>query len=266
VLAAHGVRLDEARNVASQAGAHPDTITFEEVSTPIEQIKELVRQLARLPSGGTEARFLTDRILRALDALTRPPGESGRLFSSGWCVMRSVDGYRSFAIAVFVCACVAAVAGQARQPPAPATADEQLLAEVRALRTEIADSANAAMRAQLLGMRLQLQEQRIGVIVRQLSDVQERVRSNDRAKDALAAQMRMFEGMVKTESQEKGEEFDRVIEPLRAQLAILETSDQSFKAEEASISSMLAQEQARWSNFNAQVEELERAAIRKPLR
>jgi hypothetical protein len=181
--------------------------------------------------------------------------------------MGSVKGSRGLLIGVFACACVAAVAGQVRQPPASAgTPDEQLLAEVRALRAEIAEAANAAMRAQLLAMRLQLQEQRIGVIVRQLSDVQERVRSNDRAKDALAAQMKMFEGMAKTESQEKSDEFSPMLEPLRAQLAILETSDQSLKAEEASISGMLAQEQARWSNFNAQVEELERAAIRKPPR
>jgi chromosome segregation ATPase len=178
--------------------------------------------------------------------------------------MRSVKACGGFVLGVFVCACVVTLAGQARQPPSPdGTSEEQLLAEVRALRTEIAESANAAMRAQLLGMRLQLQEQRIGVIVRQLSDVQERVRSNDRAKDALAAQMKIFEGMVKTESQEKAEEFDRVIEPLRAQLASLETSDQSLKAEEASISGMLAQEQARWSTFNAQVEELEQSVIRK---
>jgi chromosome segregation ATPase len=181
--------------------------------------------------------------------------------------MRSRNAYGGFLIGIFVCACVAAAAGQGGQPPArAATSDEQLLAEVRALRTEIADAANAAMRAQLLAMRLQLQEQRIGVIVRQLSDVQERIRTSDRAKDALATQMKMFEGMAKEESQEKNEELHPVIEPLRAQLAVLETSDQSLKAEEANISTMLAQEQARWSSFNAQVEELERAAIRKPPR
>jgi ATP-dependent Clp protease ATP-binding subunit ClpC len=78
VLAAHGVRLDDAREIASQAGAHADPsreILSGDASSVIDQIKALVRQLARLPSGGNEARALTDRILRALDAFKRPPGE-----------------------------------------------------------------------------------------------------------------------------------------------------------------------------------------------
>lgn len=182
--------------------------------------------------------------------------------------MSTLNGYRGLLIGGFVFGCLVTVAAQVRQPPAVAgTSDEQLLAEVRALRAEIAEAANAAMRAQLLAMRLQLQEQRIGVIVRQLSDVQERIRANDRAKDALAAQLKTFEEMTAaTEPQEKVEELKHIVEPLRQQLGILEKSDLSLKAEEANISSMFASEQARWSTFNAQVEELERAAISKPPR
>ena len=181
--------------------------------------------------------------------------------------MRRLDGARACVAGALILGCVAVVSGQGRQPAPAGTSEEQLLAEIRGLRAEIAEIANAAMRAQLLAMRLQLQEQRIGVIVRQLSDVQERIRSNDRAKDALAAQLKMFEEMTTTkESQEKAEEFKHFVEPLRQQLGILEKSDLSLKAEEANISSMLASEQARWSTFNGQVEELERAAIQKPPR
>jgi chromosome segregation ATPase len=181
--------------------------------------------------------------------------------------MRSLEAYRGAAIVAVMLGLVVVVSGQTRPAsPPPAASDGQLLAEVRALRAEIADAANAAMRAQLLAMRLQLQEQRIGVIVRQLGDVQERLRSNDRAKEALAAQLKMFEGMPREESAEKSEEVDQVLGPLRAQLGVLENSDATLKAEEANISNLLAQEQARWNSFNAQVEELERAAMRKPPR
>jgi ATP-dependent Clp protease ATP-binding subunit ClpC len=73
VLAAHGIRLAEARKIASQPGAHPDAPP-ETASTAvplIDQIKELVQKLPGLAPGSTEARELTDRILRALDALGR---------------------------------------------------------------------------------------------------------------------------------------------------------------------------------------------------
>ena len=57
----------------------------------------------------------------------------------------------------------AAVSGQGRQA---ATPTDELLAEVRALRADINSAARSAMRGQLLGMRLQLQEQRIGRHIR----------------------------------------------------------------------------------------------------
>jgi hypothetical protein len=181
--------------------------------------------------------------------------------------MRSVEGYRGAAVVAVMLGLVVVASGQTRPAsPAPAAPDERLLAEVRALRAEIADAANTAMRAQLLGMRLQLQEQRIGEIVRQLGDVQERLRANDRAKDALSAQMTMFEGLPKDESAEKSGEAEQVLGPLRAQLGVLEQSEGSLKAEEANISNLLTQEQARWTSLNAQVEELERAAMRQPPR
>ena len=83
----------------------------------------------------------------------------------------------------------AAVSGQGRQPATPA---DELLAEVRALRAEVNNAARAGMRAQLLGMRLQLQEQRIGVVSRQLAEVQERLRANGQTQTTLAAQLKMF--------------------------------------------------------------------------
>src|SRR5689334_5158762 len=83
----------------------------------------------------------------------------------------------------------AALSGQVRQPGTPT---DELLAEVRALRADINNSTRAGLRAQLLGMRLQLQEQRIGVVSRQLTEVQERLRANAQAQTALTAQLKAF--------------------------------------------------------------------------
>jgi hypothetical protein len=78
VLASHGVRLAEAREIVRKTDAPPAAsggISSDDDLLQVDQIKALVRQLARLPSGGNDARALTDRILRALDALKPPPRE-----------------------------------------------------------------------------------------------------------------------------------------------------------------------------------------------
>jgi hypothetical protein len=157
----------------------------------------------------------------------------------------------------------AAVSGQGRQPATPA---DELLAEVRALRAELNNAARSGMRAQLLGMRLQLQEQRIGVLSRQLAEVQERLRANGQARATLASQLKMFpwfdpaEQGAKTRNKDEEEGFAMILAPFKAHVAELDQTDQRLKVEEADLQRLLAAEQSRWSAFNAQIEELERAA------
>jgi hypothetical protein len=149
----------------------------------------------------------------------------------------------------------AAVSGQGRQP---ATPTDELLAEVRALRADINSAARSAMRGQLLGMRLQLQEQRIGVISRQLTGLQERRRANAQAQTALTAQLKMFPGMDSDQQDQPG--FAQIVAPLKGQVAELGRTEQTLKSEEADLERVLAAEQSRWTAFNAQIEVLERAA------
>jgi hypothetical protein len=152
----------------------------------------------------------------------------------------------------------AAVSGQGRQPATPA---DELLAEVRALRVEVNNAARSGMRAQLLGMRLQLQEQRIGVISRQLTEVQEKLRANTQAQTTLAAQLKMFPWAAEAAPQgDEKEGFGQILAPFKAHKAELERADQRLKSQEADLQQLLAAEQSRWAGFNAQIEELERAA------
>ena len=151
----------------------------------------------------------------------------------------------------------AAVSGQGQQPASPT---DELLAEVRALRAEVNNAARSGMRAQLLGMRLQLQEQRIGVLSRQLAEVQDRLRANAQAQTTLAAQLKMFPWMDSAEKHDAAEGFAQLLAPFKGHVAELEQTDQRLKSEEADLQRLLAAEQSRWSAFNAQIEELERAA------
>jgi hypothetical protein len=123
------------------------------------------------------------------------------------------------------------------------------------------------MRAQLLGMRLQLQEQRIGVLSRQLTEVQERLRANGQAQTALEAQLKVFSGMGLTDAAPHGdaaEGFAHILAPFKGQQAELEKTGLRLKSEEADLLGLLAAEQSRWTGFNAQIEELERAAAAVP--
>src|SRR5688500_14205101 len=93
---------------------------------------------------------------------------------------------------LFAGAMAAAVSGQAGQPAAPARSQmDDLLVEVRAIRADLDRAAAASLRGQLLGMRLQLQEQRITTLSRQLSDVQQRLRANQQTRVSLESSLKM---------------------------------------------------------------------------
>ena len=112
----------------------------------------------------------------------------------------------------------------------PATLDE-VVAELRGIRADLAETSSASVRAQLLLARLQLQEQRIYGLMRQIGDVQNQI--------AAARQ------------EARGTERERM------QQIILELSNR-----EAELSHQLSVEQARWSEFSDRLDTLERALPR----
>ena len=158
------------------------------------------------------------------------------------------------------------VSGQAGQPPAAArTPIDELLVEVRAIRADLDRAAAASLRGQLLGMRLQLQEQRIATLSRQLSDVQERQRANQQTRTSLTAAVSMFAGN-KDQTPEVRQQMNTVFGPLKQQLAALDKADADLKNEEAALIGQLQDEQNRWAAFNGQVEELERSSAGRSIR
>ena len=112
----------------------------------------------------------------------------------------------------------------------PATLDE-VVAELRGIRADLAETSSASVRAQLLLARLQLQEQRIYGLMRQIGEVQNQT--------AAARQ------------EARGAERERM------QQLIQELSNR-----EAELSHQLSVEQARWSEFSDRLDTLERALPR----
>ena len=154
---------------------------------------------------------------------------------------------------------VTAPSGQiATSATPPRDSMQELLTEVRSLRAEIRRASDTSIRAQLLVARLQVQEQRINTLGRQLADAERQLGDNERAKTALAAQLSMFEGEEHKPSGEEREAFEQIMGPLKAQLALLEKTDRDLRTQQTYLSGLVADEQSRWTTFNALLDELAR--------
>jgi len=147
-----------------------------------------------------------------------------------------------------------ALLGQAPSPASRAASMDDVVAEVRALRMEMKQSAEAGLRAQLLVARLQVEEQRISGLARQLSETEQEIRALDGARNPW------LEQMLKEFDKNPPEPGDvDMMAGLRAQLEKIQNGDPVLKERQASLSRQLADEQARWIAFNAQLEALEKS-------
>jgi hypothetical protein len=161
----------------------------------------------------------------------------------------------TFALSAFLVVGVAgSAAGQQRTPPtaAPATMDD-VLNELRALRTELRESSAASLRAQLLVARLQLQEQRINTVWRQVSEVEDKLQANEKNR---AAPEQILKMMGLESGAEPPKEMASIVEMFKNQMAASEKADSDLKLRQAEL---MTQEQSRWTAFNAQLETLENA-------
>ena len=146
------------------------------------------------------------------------------------------------------------LAGQSSSAtPRPASLDD-VVAEVRALREDLRLSADTTLRAQLLVARLQVEEQRIAGLARQLSETDQQIRELEGARNPWLTQM-----LKEFDKEPKEPGAPDVFAGVRAQLEKIENGDPVLKERHASLSQMLADEQARWATFNAQLEALEKA-------
>ena len=156
---------------------------------------------------------------------------------------------------------VLSVRSGAAQPPPPASTDA-LLAEIKGLRADLNQRLDANIRAQLLVARLQVQEQRITTLSRQLTDVQQQLQNNERARAPLEAQLKMFEAAPGTDAEKK--EFNFLLTTLSSQLEVITKADAELKQQQGYLSGLIAEEQSRWTTFNARLEELERLLPSRP--
>jgi hypothetical protein len=139
----------------------------------------------------------------------------------------------------------------------PASSSDALLAEIRALRADLNQRLDASIRAQLLVARLQVQEQRITTLSRQLAEVQQQLQSNQQARAPLEAQLKTFEAAHANSTAADKPGADFFIGTLRSQVEAMTKNDEELKRQQLYLSGVIADEQSRWTAFNARLEELE---------
>ena len=137
-----------------------------------------------------------------------------------------------------------------------------LLSEVKGLRAAIEEMASAGPRVQLALGRLQLQEQRVNTLMARLQTVRDRLSSLHRQVAQQQHQVERFETTAKNNPAER-EEVEEMLAVFKGEITASSAEMQRLTVEEATIASDIAAEQARWTDINQRLEDLERALGRR---
>jgi chromosome segregation ATPase len=154
----------------------------------------------------------------------------------------------------------AGVAGQTAASPDVLT---ELLREVRGLRSAMEQIASSGPRVQLALGRLQLQEQRVNTLLRRLDEIRAALQQAQSDHEGHQQQMRQFETVIEEAGAQERKEATFMIEQLKAPVARAAADIQRLQLEEASTAQLLASEQARWTDINRSVEDLERTLLKR---
>ena len=158
-------------------------------------------------------------------------------------------------IAILVVA-VTGVTGQQRPAPSRAATLDDLLEELRAFRSELRDSSATSLRGQLLLARLQLQEQRVNTIWRQLSEVEDKLQDTEKEG---AAPEQVLKLMGVQPGTDPPAHLAPIIEMFKTQMAATEKANTDLKQRQAELMQLMTNEQSRWTTLNAEIEALEKA-------
>jgi len=138
---------------------------------------------------------------------------------------------------------------------------DDLLTEVRGLRTEVRQASSASVRTQLLTARLQLQEQRINTAARHVADVQTELA-------ALRNGIRQSQQFINRSDEDNGilsldqqNDLRREVARRRQDIEAQRQQEQELKGRETELVNTLNAEQARWSEFNGRLDEIEQSLM-----
>jgi ABC-type enterochelin transport system substrate-binding protein len=165
---------------------------------------------------------------------------------------------RTFVLIGVVVALAAIASAQGQRGPASL---DDVVNEIRALRADLRQTTRATTQAQLLTVRLQLQEQRIAVLSNQRNDVLARLGVESGLRTESERQVQTFEDM-KNRNEDLGvsrADLEGQEKAFKNMFALHRDAEQQLRAQETQLSSEIATEQSRWLDFNNRLDELERS-------
>ena len=137
------------------------------------------------------------------------------------------------------------VVGQ--QPQRPATTDD-LLTEIRALRADINQASENAIRAQLAMARVTLQEGRVNSLALRLNDVRQQLAQSELTLAPFTLQLK--------QAQESNSE---ILAPLRNTVELVQKRDRELRVQEAELERLVASEESRLADLNSRLSQIEQA-------
>jgi chromosome segregation ATPase len=162
---------------------------------------------------------------------------------------------------------VAGAFAHARQAAPPAQTDvlPALLEEVKGLRAAMEQMASAGPRIQLFTSRLQLQETRITNMIRRLDSVRDNLATAQNELNRLQGQQKELETGIEEsrirntpEGREEARQGEYAVEQVKKTMAIAKANVDRYASEEAQLTADIATEQARWTDINARLDEMEK--------
>ena len=136
-----------------------------------------------------------------------------------------------------------------------------LVTELRALRADLAAASRNQLRAQLLLGRVQMQEQRLAYLDKQRLDTASAVMLQAQMTSAMRSGFGGGDasGCASMPLPEQRRECELNMTVRKQQMADQETREQQLRNRESELANALSAEQARWSDFNARLDELEQS-------
>jgi chromosome segregation ATPase len=162
----------------------------------------------------------------------------------------------SWTLGIAALALAGVASGQGRRPEA--TLDE-LVVEVQALRAEMNHAAAASIRAQLLVGRLQMEDQRIAGVMREIEAVQADLAANTQLRGDSAARIRTLEDALASAGPELREEADNRLAAAKSAAQQAERRQQALKRRENGLAKELQEDQARWRELNERLQNFEQS-------
>ena len=150
-------------------------------------------------------------------------------------------------------------AGRAADPAARDRSSRRADSRVSCTARRVVRGRRGKPAAAVAGARLQAQEQRVLYFDRLRSEAATKRSNAEQARGAIESQMQMVDPAELSKLDPEGRRgIEGMMKQWKTQLTLQDRTVQQLQIEETDAANALAQEQGRWNDFNARLDELER--------